>query len=445
MSSENRREDRNQASLAHERRMFNAIRWRLVALNVLVLTVILALLEVGVYAFLYRSVYERVDSTLLSRADQVIRAGQFRDPSRSMTFPMRTADVAAEGLFFLLLDERGIVIVNPQAVPLEDLTEDKESLDEALAGRADLRTVTLTGGQRVRLFTVALRGDAGRVTGILQVGRPLASEDHALYMLQLLFVGGGLLGILLATVGGLFMAERALVPIRLAFRRQQDFVADASHELRTPLTLIRANAEMVLRHPGETVAASVDLLQDILSETDRLSRLVTDLLTLARADAGQERLALSEMALDDVVRETGRQFAQVAEQRGLTLDVRADSPVAMRGDVARMRQLLVILLDNAFKYTPTGGRIDVTCHVDRAGGKLPVTLVVKDTGVGIAPEHLPHVFERFYRADPARSHDGSAGLGLAIAQWIVTAHKGKIQVSSTPGAGTTFTVLLPGA
>jgi signal transduction histidine kinase len=151
------------------------------------------------------------------------------------------------------------------------------------------------------------------------------------------------------------------------------------------------------------------------------------------------------MALDDVVRETGRQFAQVAEQRGLTLDVRADSPVAMRGDVARMRQLLVILLDNAFKYTPTGGRIDVTCHVNRAGGKLPVTLVVKDTGVGIAPEHLPHVFERFYRADPARSHDGSAGLGLAIAQWIVTAHKGKIQVSSTPGAGTTFTVLLPGA
>jgi len=234
------------------------------------------------------------------------------------------------------------------------------------------------------------------------------------------------------------------VPIRIAFRRQQDFVADASHELRTPLTLIRANAEMIARHPELPVSANADLLEDILAETDRLSRLVNDLLVLARADAGQEGLNIVDLALDDLVRETARQFASLAEKRGLTLSVFANQPVKVRGDVAKLRQLLVILLDNAVKYTPAGGEITVRCQRSPSGGRLPVTLTVSDTGPGIAPEHLPHIFERFYRADKARTHDGGAGLGLAIAHWIVTAHKGKIQATSTLGQGTTFTVQLPG-
>jgi two-component system sensor histidine kinase CiaH len=425
--------------------MFNAIRWRLVALNVLVLTIILVVLELGVYSILYRSIYDRVDATLLGRAEQVIRIGQFRDPVRSTAFPFRAADAAAEGLFFLLLDEKGIVVINPQAVPLEDLAEDRESLDQAMAGRPDLRTIRLSGGQRVRLYTVALRGDAGRLAGVLQVGRPLAAEEHALNMLQFLLLGGGFLAILLATGGGLFLAERALVPIRLAFRRQQDFVADASHELRTPLTLIRANAEMMTRHPEQPPSANADLLQDILSETDRLSHLVTDLLTLARADAGQEPLDLAEFSLSDLAAETVRQFAPLATGHRIDLTVAADSPVTIRGDMARMRQLLVILLDNAVKYTPEGGSVEVTCRLNRQGGRLPVSLTVSDSGSGIAAEDLPHIFERFYRADPARRHDGSAGLGLAIAQWIVAAHRGRIQAANRPGQGSTFTVQLSAA
>jgi two-component system sensor histidine kinase CiaH len=445
MSLGSSRESSEPVPLVHERRMFNSIRWRLVALNVLVLTIILVVLELGVYSILYRSVYDRVDATLLSRAEQVIRIGQFRDPVRSAAFPFRAADAAAEGLFFLLLDDKGIVVVNPQAVPLEDLSEDREPLDQALGGKPDLRTIRLSGGQRVRIYTVALRGDGGRVAGILQVGRPLAAEEHALDLLQLLLLGGGLLGILFATVGGLFLAERALVPIRLAFRRQQDFVADASHELRTPLTLIRANAEMMTRHPEQPAAANADLLQDILSETDRLSHLVTDLLTLARADAGQEPLDLAEFSLSDLAAETVRQFAPLATAHRIDLTVAADSPLTIRGDMARMRQLLVILLDNAVKYTPEGGTVEVTCRLNRQGGRLPVTLTVSDSGSGIAAEDLPHIFERFYRADPARRHDGSAGLGLAIAQWIVAAHRGRIQAANRPSLGSSFTVQLPAA
>ena len=443
MSFGNSRRSGEPVPLVHERRMFNSIRWRLVALNVLVLTIILVVLELGVYSILFRSIYDRVDATLLSRAEQVIRIGQFRDPVRSAAFPLRAADAAAEGLFFLLLDDKGIVVINPQTVPLEDLAEDKESLDQALAGKPDLRTIRLSGGQRVRIYTIALRGDAGRVAGILQVGRPLAAEEHALYMLQFLLLGGGFLAILLATVGGLFLAERALVPIRLAFRRQQDFVADASHELRTPLTLIRANAEMVARHPEQPASANADLLQDILSETDRLSHLVTDLLTLARVRPGTP--GPGDFSLSDLAAETVRQFAPLAAAHRIDLTVAADSPVTIRGDVARMRQLLVILLDNAMKYTPEGGSVEVTCRMNRPGGRLPVTLTVSDSGSGIAAEDLPHIFERFYRADPARRHDGSAGLGLAIAQWIVAAHRGRIQAANRPGRGSTFTVQLPAA
>ncbi len=426
-----------------ERQMFSHIRWRLAALNVFILTVILALLEFSVYVVLSRSIYDRVDATLIGRAEQVLRSGQMRDPLRTLIFPARVAGAAEEGIFYLILDEKGVVVINPQAVPLDELADAGSAPESVLSGAPDLRTIGLTSGQRVRIYTVALRGEAGRITGMLQVGRPLAAEEHALKMLELLFLGGGLLGMFLSAVGGLFLAERALVPIRQAFRRQRDFVADASHELRTPLTLIRANTEMITRHPNEPVGKSQDLLQDILRETDRLSALVTDLLTLARADAGQERLSVQAVRLDETVVDSGRQFKPLAGERGVALSVHADVPITVQGDPARLRQLMVILLDNALKYTPAGGAITVECESVKSGTKLPVQIRVTDTGAGISAEHLPHVFERFYRADPARAHDGGAGLGLAIAQWIVEAHHGKIHASSSLGAGSTFVVQLP--
>lgn len=430
-------------SIAREREIFSPIRWRLTALNLAVLLIILVILESGIYVILSRNIYERVDSTLVSRAEQVIRSGQLRDPLRTMTFPSRIAAATAEGLFYLVLDEQGIVVVNPQAVPLEDLTEIRSPMEAALSGGPDLRTVSLGDGQTVRLYTIAVRNEPGRVTGILQVGRPLASEQHALGLIKMLFGAAALLAVVLGTVGGLFMADRALVPIRRAFERQQDFVADASHELRTPLTLIRANTEMVTRHPDQPVADSLDLLNDVLRETDRLGGLVADLLTLARADAGQEQLNIATVALDELVQHAARQFAPLAAQSRITFDVDASRPTMVLGDAARLQQLLVILIDNSLKHTPEGGRVSIRCQTSKAMGRLPVTLTVADTGPGIAAEHLPHLFERFYRVDPARAHGGGAGLGLAIAQWIVSAHGGKITVTSKVGAGTTFAVQLP--
>lgn len=427
----------------HERLMFSRIRWRLAALNVIILIFILALLESGVYVVLSRSIYDRVDATLIGRAEQVLRTSPMRDPIRSMIFPARVAGAVEEGLFFLILDEKGAVVINPQDIPLDEFASGVTSIAAGEGGTPDLRTIGLANGQKVRVYTVTMRSESGRVTGMLQVGRTLVAEEHALRMLELLFLGGGLLGIVLSAAGGLLLAERALIPIRQAFRRQRDFVADASHELRTPLTLIRANAEMIARHPHEPVGNSADLLRDILGETDRLSSLVSDLLTLARADAGQERLSVQPVRLDEAVLDSCRQFKPLAEECGAVLRVRASSPVSVQGDPARLRQLMVILLDNARKHTPVGGAIEVDCEAVKSAGKLTAQIRVSDTGEGIAEEHLPHIFERFYRADAARAHDGSAGLGLAIAQWIVEAHHGRIHVSSTPGAGATFVIQLP--
>jgi signal transduction histidine kinase len=181
-------------------------------------------------------------------------------------------------------------------------------------------------------------------------------------------------------------------------------------------------------------------LNDIIRETDGLSTLVSQLLTLARADAGTTPFAFTEVALDELVEDVGKQARVLTDKKGLQLDVRVDGPVRVRGDEVRLRELLFILLDNAIKFTEAEGKVALTLAAD--GGKA--VLRVTDSGGGIPPEALPHIFDRFYRADKARSRaEGGAGLGLAIAKWIVEGHRGSIKAESDPGRGTTLTVEIP--
>lgn len=222
--------------------------------------------------------------------------------------------------------------------------------------------------------------------------------------------------------------------------RQRVFVADASHELRTPLSLIRANAELLQRHPEEPVRANMPSLNDIIRETDGLSTLVSQMLTLTKADAGTTPFTFTEIALHDLVEDVGKQVRVLTDKKELQLDVRVDGQVRVQGDEVRLRELLLILLDNAIKFTDAAGIVELTLEAD--GGKAVVC--VRDSGSGIPPEALPHVFDRFYRADKARSRaEGGTGLGLAIAKWIVEGHRGSIRVDSSPGTGTTLTVELP--
>jgi len=321
----------------------------------------------------------------------------------------------------------------------------------------------------------------------------LQGVTDTLRRLAALLIGGIIAGLMLAFVVGAVLAYHALAPIdritqtahtiarsndltrrieakptrdevgRLAgtfnemlgrieelFRAQQRFVADVSHELRSPLTAIRGNLDLLRRGARDDVAARQESLDAIESETARMQRLVQDFLLLAQADAGvpiEKRVVELDTLLLDVFRQARLSASNVKVSLG------SEDQVQVIGDADRLKQLFLNLMDNAIKYTPSGGT--VTLSFAREGDWVRVA--VADTGVGIPAQDLPRIFDRFYRVDKARSRDrssfdsrsggsgGGTGLGLAICKWIVDAHGGRIQAQSEVGKGSTFTVWLPTA
>ncbi|HEV3095832.1 MAG TPA: ATP-binding protein, partial [Candidatus Dormibacteraeota bacterium] len=276
-----------------------------------------------------------------------------------------------------------------------------------------------------------------KIVGVMQVAQPISWMSDALSRLVRQLVLASAIGIVLGALASLLMATRSLRPISRAFQRQREFVADASHELRTPLTLIRTNVEAWLRRAN---GSNRLYARNIVEEVEQLNRIVGDLTTLALADARQLRIDPQPVELNDVVRDLMTQTEPLAEERGVQLRPDLNGGVRVEADPARVRQLLLILIDNALTHTPSGGKVSV--EVIRRDGRAHVTIA--DNGDGIPPADLPHIFERFYRADKARNREnGGSGLGLAIAKWIVDAHKGDIQVTSTEGKGTEVAVSLP--
>jgi signal transduction histidine kinase len=225
-----------------------------------------------------------------------------------------------------------------------------------------------------------------------------------------------------------------------SFSRQRRFVADASHELRTPVAVIRNKAAVALLRP-RSQDDYCTVLHSIHAETERLSHLISDLLALARGDEGQARFERETVCLDRLVESVAANADGLAQERRIHLSVQVSQPVLLIGDEARLIQVIMNLLDNAIRYTNPGGQVQVSLQATASQAQL----VVRDTGVGIAPEHLPHLFERFYRADQARTRTGGSGtgLGLSIVDWIVRMHDGSVSVRSQIGRGSSFTVTLP--
>jgi heavy metal sensor kinase len=227
--------------------------------------------------------------------------------------------------------------------------------------------------------------------------------------------------------------------LQASFERQKRFTSDASHELRTPLAVMQADISLALRRP-RTVNEYKSTLESAQEEVTRLSHIVSDLLTLTRLDADVAQIARQPVALDELVGGVVSGLRPLATDKSIALTFTANAPAVTEGDVTRLKQLFINLVDNALIYTPEGGsvRVDMQVEADQ------VTVTVADTGMGVEPEYLPHIFERFYRTDEARSRNQQGtGLGLAIAQSAAQAHHGQITVSSTLGRGTTFAVILP--
>ena len=289
----------------------------------------------------------------------------------------------------------------------------------------------------VRVVSVPLF-ESGEVTAIIQAAQSRQVVWEIVVRLVFILLSVGLVALLLAGVGGLFISRRAMRPIRGAFHRQRRFVADASHELKTPLTLIRLDAEMVVREP--TSPRNRKVIQDQLSEIDRMDSLVSDLLILARLDADNLGVSRETFDLAKIIAETADRFILRAAEEEVLLDIEVPGELPALGDPRRSGQILAALLDNAMRFTPSGGRVTVAARSDDGRVEASVT----DTGPGISPEHLPHVFERFYRADTARRRSsGGTGLGLAIARDLATIQGGEVVVSNGKNGGASFTLSLP--
>jgi heavy metal sensor kinase len=358
----------------------------------------------------------------------------------------------------------------------QQLPVDQEQIDRVLKGGMIQETVTVENSRLLVHGEPLTIGE--RNVGVIQVAQSLQEMDKILSFTAYLLVGSSLLTLAIAAVVGSLLAASALRPIdrmtraaleisrtsnlqqrlevtsqdelgslattfnemldrlQVLFRTQQRFVADVSHELRTPLTTIRGNIDLLKRGAAQDPESRKETLQTIEEETARMTRLASDLLLLAQADSGI-RLNLKPVELDTLLLEVYRQARMMAD--GQEIKLGHEDQAIVLGDVDRLRQLLLNLLDNAVKYTPAGGDIILMLYRDAEW----IRVMVKDSGIGIPEKDLPHVFDRFYRADRSRSKGKTGtGLGLSIARWIAEAHGGNLTVESVEGEGSTFTLWL---
>ena len=429
----------------HQNKLFSRTRIRLALWYAGVIGIVLGAFGFGVYAAL-AYVYERaVDreieslaATLHDSLESILVSPGRTEPEIERFFPdfcteedcstLRAArshhlvSPIAQGNYYLrLLDFSGDVVAVAGIVP-QDSTPQAE----------EWHTLTDTEGDRYHQFTTIIHTQTGADWGYLQVGRNLHDLDSYLsaarWVLMLGFISWGL-------------ASLAMQPVYQSYRQIQQFTEDAAHELQTPLAALQASIESTLRVETPTLNQTLDTLHAVDRQNRRLSHLVKDLLFLSRMKQRAVPHGCQPCCLQDLIDDVEEELAVLAVANGVKLvkEIRATEPLSVVGNEAQLYRAIYNIASNAIRYTPEGGR--VTISLDR----IPphAFIQIRDTGIGIAPEHQPRIFDRFYRVESDRSRrTGGSGLGLAIAREILRTHNGRIQVQSKLGCGSTFTVRL---
>jgi len=451
------------------------LRIRLTAWYFAVLAISFAFFGVIAFLVMRRSIMVTVDEGLRNQAAGARELIQQTWPSgrESLVDELRELEeIRAGGDLLQVSDQAGNWIYRSESTSRYGLAAPKEA-------RISIVTQELRGSHW-RVLTVPVQVANG--TYMVQIATPLDEFYKALDRFRWLLLLSSPFLLLLASAGGYWLSRRALAPVdqitqearsitahnlsrRLAvphtrdelqrlsmtlngmlerlekaFQRVTQFTADASHELRTPIALMRTRAEIALRRPRSEDAYR-ETLDQVLKELERTSGLIEKMMLLARADSGVETLQRIHLNLAESVAQACREGRTLAMAKQISFHEQLpEAPVWVEGDTHFLRRLFLILIDNAVKYTPPEGRIDVTLGTD-AGGAVAE---FRDTGIGMAAEDLPNIFERFYRSESARAREmGGAGLGLSIGRWIAEAHGGTIEVESTVGQGTVFRVRLP--
>jgi len=461
-----------------------SIRTRLTAWYTMLLTVTLLILGGAAYGLLSYSLSNEMDTALNSVATALAE----RAHGRSVAFPPSEIDQAFRRFFgfspwehyFQMRDPWGGRGEHPSPPPGSKLPLGKKALNDVLRGIPAYETVEGLGDYPVRILNMPVI-ESGRVVNLIQVGMSLQSSNETRFRFLLIMAGVLPLGLILAGTGGWLLANRALKPVDrmaeaarrigvehlgeriertgtgdeldnlagtlnqmltrldVAFSQVRRFSADASHELQTPLTILKGELEVVLRST-RTPEEYQETLKSALEEVDRIVHLVEGLLILARAEAGVLRMDRREVDLTQVAEDVYRRTRPLADARSVELRLDSVEPVTIPGDDERLRSMVLNLVDNAIKYTGAEGH--VTIRLRREGDHA--SILVSDDGIGIPPGEQESVFEPFYRTSEARKLSGvGTGLGLSIARSIAVAHGGDIQVESSPGRGSSFTVRLP--
>ncbi|CAG9612999.1 Adaptive-response sensory-kinase SasA [Bacillus rhizoplanae] len=412
--------------------MFQKTRIQLTILNSLVFIVLIGMLGSVIYSYTHKRLYEGIDDSI----DRFIKKQEKEDKSIPSHFDFnKDLHIGDSRIIVLKWDEKNqLVGMEPRFLDPSFFERNQSKLFPKTFGeRQDIEVE----GVNFRMIAAQGNTDLGKVT--FQVLREINPEKEMLHTLLLILVIGCSIGSICAVGIGFFLAGRALVPIKNAWHKQQQFVSDASHELRTPLAVIQSKADVLFQSPTATIEDKAMDISTISKECRRLSKLVANLLTLARSDSDQIEMDKKTFALDKLLSEIVNPYSEIAlyEEKTITLDVVPS--ILFMGDKERIHQLIVILLDNAMKYTNAGGSINVSCSETTNG----IVIQVKDDGVGIVEEDIPKIFDRFYQGDKARAASNGAGLGLSIATWIVEKHYGKIKVYSKIGEGTCFEIVFP--
>ena len=459
-----------------------SIRLRLALWYTSVLVVTLIVFGVLLYFLMARHLIDQQDESIATRAQHVastIRVVAAAPPTlQHVELPPIDA-FESPGVYVQVVQSDGAIAARSDNLGGQELPGDQQAFAAAWTGHEVFYTASV-GDDQVRVYVEPLYV-GGEIIGFVQVGRSYGEAYAMLDRLRLDLFGFGIVSLLLAGAIGWAIAGRALRPVAAitqtaraiaasrsfsrriedtgsrdelgelgltfnemlasleeAYAAQQRFIADASHELRTPLTAVRANLELLKRQGnGLPAEGREELVEAAANEAERMARLVVDLLSLARADAGQ-KLKEQKVELDRLLLEVYGETKLLTKRVKLTVD--EIDEVSLTADGDRLKQLILILVDNAIRYTPAEGQVRLSLRKDGAMAVLEVA----DNGIGISAEDLPRIFDRFYRADKARVRDaGGTGLGLAIARWIVEQHGGEVAVSSEQGKGSTFTVCLP--
>jgi len=458
-------------------RFAKSIKFRLTIWYLGILGALLLVFAAVAYLTLSNSLYQGLDNSLMLGAAQLENSLEVDDGSiglqqdNQFNFDEQSVEI------MLLYDDQGHLMQSwGKRVEIPQINT---LLGEALAGRSLFITSHMGSGQEIRLYAAPFE-DATGVHAAVVVGRSTAEIKDVLERLRYILIFAILVTVALAGGGGLFLANRALKPVeqiartareieesdlsrrievrsedelgRLAstlnqmigrleraFGRQRQFTADASHELRTPLAVIQAESTLSLRKE-RTENDYRKSLKLISREVAHMSTLVDKLLFLARSDIGKEQLNLEAVNLKELIADLALEIDPLCQEKRIECKLGPLENLVVNGDKVELKQLLLNLLDNAVRYTPKGGTVSVV--LVRKGET--VLVAIKDSGIGIPEEHIPHIFERFYRVDKARSRtEGGAGLGLSICQHIAKVHGGRIEVESQVGQGSTFSVFLP--